>query len=93
MTKMECTTPQSLLGSKLSRWSRRDFVAAVYLLWYMYGTRHLGVIYTKGLDPHGSNIVWMSGDSDLGSHSSRRTRRGHVVGINGAAVLVKSKFG
>ena len=33
----------------------------------------------------------MSGDSDLGSHSSRRVRTCSIVGINGAAVLVKSK--
>ena len=36
-------------------------------------------------------MVWLSGDADLGSHSSRRVRTYSVVGINGAAVLLKSK--
>ena len=50
-----------------------------------------GVVHTRNQDPHGPSIVWLSGDSDLGSHESRRVRTCSVVGINGAAVLVKSK--
>ena len=91
MTRVECTCSQSMLGSKLSRWSRRDFIAAVYELWYLHGTKDRGVVYTQNQDPHGPSIVWLSGDSDLGSHASRRVRTCSVVGINGAAVLVKSK--
>ena len=56
-----------MLGSKLSRRSRRDFVAAVYELWYLHGTKDRGVVYTQNQDPHGPSIVWLSGDSDLGS--------------------------
>ena len=91
MTRLECSCSQSMLGGKLSRWSRRDFIAAVYQLWYLHGTKDRGVVYTQNQDPHGPNVVWLSGDSDLGSHSSRRVRTCSVVGINGAAVLLKSK--
>ena len=80
-----------MLGAKLSRWSRRDFIAAVYELWYLHGTKDRGVVYTQNQDSHGPNVVWLSGDADLGSHSSRRVRTCSVVGINGAAVLLKSK--
>jgi hypothetical protein len=66
------------------RWSRRDFVAAVYELWYLHGTKDRGVVYTQNQDLHGPSIVWLSGDSDLGSHESRRVRACSVVGINGA---------
>jgi len=91
MTRLECSCSQSMLGAKLSRWSRRDFIAAVYELWYLHGTKDRGVVYTQNQDPHGPNVVWLSGDADLGSHSSRRVRTCSVVGINGAAVLLKSK--
>jgi hypothetical protein len=76
MTRLGCSFSQSMLGSKLPRWSRRDFIAAtpVYELWYLHGTKDRGVVYTRNQDPHGPSIVRLSGDSDLGSHSSRRVR-------------------
>jgi len=92
MTQLECACAQSMLASRLQRWSRRDFIAAIYQLWYMYGKRNQGLIYTRDQDPHGANVVWMAGDADLGSHASRKIRTGSVVAVNGCAVLVKSKL-
>ena len=56
------------------------------------GTAQIATASPRNQDPHGPSIVWLSGDSDLGSHESRRVRTCSVVGINGAAVLVKSKW-
>ena len=60
MTRLGCSFSQSMLGSKLPRWSRRDFIAAtpVYELWYLHGTKDRGVVHTRNQDPHGPSIVW-----------------------------------
>jgi hypothetical protein len=47
MTRLGCSCSQSMLGSKLSRWSHRDLIAAVNELWYLHGTKDRGVVYPK----------------------------------------------
>ena len=91
MTKLECVCAQSMLGGKLQRWSRADFVSAIYFLWYLWGTRKRGLIYWKGKDPHGSNIAWSVADTDLGSDASKKIRASSIVMCNAGAVLAKSK--
>ena len=55
---------------------------------YGYSTREMGLIYSKGLDPHGENILYGYADSSYGTPRSQGCR---IVMMNGCAVIMKSQ--
>ena len=55
---------------------------------YGYCTRDIGLIYSKGLDPHGVNALYAYADS---AHSLPRSQGCEIVMMNGGAICVDSK--
>ena len=55
---------------------------------YGYTTRHTGLIYSKGLDKHGINVLSCYADS---GHSLPRSYGGTTCMMNGAATSMSAK--
>ena len=55
---------------------------------YGHTTRHTGIIYSKGLDQHGVNVLSCHADS---GHSLPRSYGGTTCMMNGAAVTMSAK--
>ena len=55
---------------------------------YAHTTCEIGLIFSKGLDPHGDNTLWASADSSL---EVPRPYGCRIVMMNGAAVSFKAK--
>jgi hypothetical protein len=64
--KFEMRYAVSVLGSKRAGWSTKHFNIAVKLFEYALTTKDIGLIYSKGLDPHGENIIYAYGDATYG---------------------------
>ena len=60
-TKLEMGYAQSKFASKMQRWSRDDFCALMYGLWYMWGRRMYGCLYHGGYDEHGLTLCSRNG--------------------------------
>ena len=78
----------SLLGSHRTGWSMKHFDIMLKAFEYGLTTKDVGIIYSKGLDPHGENVLYAYADS---SHSVPRSQGCRIVMMNGAYVLMKSK--
>ncbi len=55
---------------------------------FEYGTRHLGIIYSKGLDKHGDNTTYCYADS---RHSLPRSYGCTISMMNGAVTSLSAK--
>lgn len=55
---------------------------------YGFTTRHTGLIYSKGLDKHGVNVLSCHADS---GHSLPRSYGCTIVSLNGAAISLSAK--
>jgi hypothetical protein len=63
--KFEMRYAISVLGSRKSEWSKKHFDIVVKLYEYALTTKDIGLIYSKGLDPHGDNNIYAYGDASL----------------------------
>jgi hypothetical protein len=79
----------SVLGSRRSGWSKKHFEIAVKLFEYALTTKEIGIMYSKGLDPHGDNIIYAFGDASLRLPRPQGCR---IVMMNGAAISFVSKM-
>ena len=86
--KFEIKLAISKLGSRRNGWSKRHFEVVLRVFEYAVTTCDIGVIYSKGLDPHGDNTLWASADSSL---EVPRPYGCRIVMLNGAAVSFKAK--
>ena len=86
--KFEIKLAISKLGSRRNGWSKRHFEVVLRVFEYAVTTCDIGVIYLKGLDPHGDNTLWASADSSL---EVPRPYGCRIVMLNGAAVSFKAK--
>ena len=86
--KFEMRYVVSVLGSNRGGWSKRQFWILMKAFEYGYTTRDMGLIYSKGLDPHGINVLYSYCDS---SHGVPRSQGCRIVMLNGAAVTFKSQ--
>jgi hypothetical protein len=87
--KFEMRYAVSVLGSKRAGWSTKHFDIAVKLFEYALTTKEIGLIYSKGLDPHGDNIIYAYGDASLRIPRPQGCR---IVMMNGAAISFVSKM-
>ncbi len=87
--KFEMRYAISVLGSRRSGWSKRHFEIAIKLFEYALTTKDIGLIYSKGLDPHGENIIYAYGDASLRIPRPQGCR---IVMMNGAAISFVSKM-
>ena len=78
----------SICGSRRVGWSKRHFEVLKKGFEYGYTTREMGLIFSKGLDPHGENIVYAYADS---SHGLPRSQGCRIVMMNGACLSCHSK--
>jgi hypothetical protein len=87
--KFEMRYAVSVLGSKRSGWSSRHFDIAVKLFEYALTTKDIGLIYSKGLDPHGDDIIYAYADASLRIPRPQGCR---IIMMNGAAISFVSKM-
>ena len=81
--KFEMRYAISVLGSKRSGWSTKHFEIAVKLYEYALTTKDIGLIFSKGLDPHGDNNIYAFGDASLRIPRPQGCR---IIMMNGAAI-------
>ena len=86
--KFEIKLAISKLGSRRNGWSKRHFEVVLRVFEYALTTCEIGLIYSKGLDPHGDNTLWASADASL---EVPRPYGCRIVMLNGAAVSLKAK--
>ena len=86
--KFEMRYAVSLVGSRRTGWSRKQFNVVVKLFEYAHTTRDIGLMFSKGLDPHGMNTLYAYADA---SHRVPRPQGCRIVMMNGAAVSFVSK--
>ena len=87
--KFEMRYAISVLGSRRAGWSKKHFAIAVKLFEYALTTKDIGLIFSKGLDPHGENILYAYGDASLRIPRPQGCR---IVMMNGAALSFVSKM-
>jgi hypothetical protein len=86
--KFEIKLAISKLGSRRNGWSRKHFEVVLRVFEYAYCTCEIGLMYSKGLDPHGDNVLWGSADASL---EVPRPYGCRIVMMNGGAVSYKAK--
>jgi hypothetical protein len=78
----------SMLGSRRGAWSVKHFEVVLKVFEYGVWTRELGVMYSKGLDPHGDNTLYAFADAAL---TVPRPYGCRITMMNGAAICFKAK--
>jgi hypothetical protein len=86
--KFEMKYAISKLGSRRGSWSAKHFDVVKKVFEYGVWTCELGVIYSKGLDPHGDNILYGYADASL---QVPRPYGCRITMMNGAAIGFKAK--
>jgi hypothetical protein len=87
-TKLEMRYAVSVCGKHRGKWGVQQFEILKKAFEYGYTTRHTGLIYSKGLDMHGINVLSNYADS---AHSLPRSYGSNTCMMNGAAVSFSSK--
>jgi hypothetical protein len=87
-TKLEMRYAVSVCGKHRGKWGVSQFNVLKKMFEYGHTTRHTGIIYSKGLDQHGVNVLSCHADS---GHSLPRSYGGTTCMMNGAAVTMSAK--
>ena len=87
-TKLEMRYAVSICGRHRGKWGSEQFNILKKMFEYGYTTRHTGLIYSKGLDAHGINVLSCHADS---GHSLPRSYGSTAVFMNGAAITFSAK--
>ena len=86
--KFEMRLAVSMLGSRRSGWSKKQFEVCIRVLEHGIHTREIGLMYSKDLDPHGRNVLYAYADAN---HRTPRSQGFRIVMFNGACVSFTSK--
>jgi hypothetical protein len=86
--KLEMRYALSICGKHRSKWGVKQFNVLKKVFEYGYTTRHLGIIYSKGLDEHGDNTTYCYADS---GHSLPRSYGCTIAMMNGAVTSLSAK--
>ena len=86
--KFELRLAVSLLGSRRAGWSRKQFAICIKVFEYGLHSREIGLMYSKGLDPHGENVLYAFADAN---HRVPRSQGCRIVMFNGCCVCFVSK--
>jgi hypothetical protein len=87
-TKLEMRYAVSICGRHRTRWGRKQFKILLKVFEYGYTTREIGLIYSKGLDKHGDNVLYCFADS---AHSLPRSYGSTLAMMNCAALSLSAK--
>ena len=86
--KFEIKYAISICGSRRGGWSKRHFEVLKKIFEYGLHTCEIGLIYSKGIDPHGDNVLYAFADASL---KLPRPHGCRIVFMNGAAISFRSK--
>ena len=87
-TKLEMRYAVSICGKHRGKWGIEQFQILKKMFEYGFTTRHTGLIYSKGLDKHGINVLSCYADS---GHSLPRSYGSTACMMNGAATSASAK--
>ena len=87
-TKLEMRFAISLISRQRARWSRRSYKILIKALEYGYATRHIGLMFSNGLDRHGINKLYAYADSNFAAPRSQGCR---LTMMNGCWISMTSK--
>ncbi len=87
-TKLEMRYAVSVCGKHRRKWGVEQFEILKKMFEYGFTTRHTGLIYLKGLDRHGINVMSCYADS---GHSLPRSYGSTTCMMNGAATSLSAK--
>ena len=86
-TKVECRVYLQLLQQQTQGWSKQHFQLALQLLEYCYTTREIGIMFSRGLDKHGVNLLYAYADS---SYEVPRSRGCSITMMNGGPIAIRT---
>ena len=87
-TKLEMRYSVSVCGRHRQKWGVKQFKIMLKVFEYAYTTKHMGIIYSRGLDPHGDNNLYLYADS---AHDIPRSYGCTVAMMNGGAMSLSAK--
>lgn len=87
-TKLEIRYAISLLSCFMQSWSIGHFAFALGCLWYCFNSRHIGLMFSRGLDKHGINVLYAYADSSFTAPRSQGCRQ---VLMNGCLLSLSSQ--
>ena len=79
-TKLELRYSISVCGRHRQKWGVKQFKVMLKVFEYAFTTRDMGIFYSKGLDEHGDNCVYLYADS---GHSLPRSYGCTIAMMNG----------
>jgi hypothetical protein len=86
--KLEMRYAISICGRHRSKWGIKQFKILKKVFEYGFTTRHLGIVYTRGLDEHGINTTYCYADS---GHSLPRSYGCTIAMMNGGVISLSAK--
>jgi hypothetical protein len=87
-SKLDMRYVVSVCGRHRTKWGVKQFGVLKKAFEYGLATKEMGLIYSKGLDKHGQNVMYCYADS---GHSVPRSQGCNLTMMNGAAVSLSSK--
>jgi hypothetical protein len=87
-TKLEMRYSISVCGKHRQKWGVKQFRVMLKVFEYAYTTRDMGIIYSKGLDLHGDNSLYLYADS---AHGLPRSYGCTCAMMNGAVLSLSAK--
>ena len=87
-TKLEIRHSVSMVQRHAHKWSLLHFKLALNILEYGYHTREIGLMFSRGLDENGVNILYAYADSNFEAPQSHGCS---TTMMNGAAIAFRSK--
>ena len=87
-TKLELRYSVSVCGKHRQKWGVKQFRVMMKVFEYAYTTRDMGIIYSKGLDLHGDNSLYLYADS---AHGLPRSYGCTLAMMNGGVLSLSAK--
>jgi hypothetical protein len=87
-TKLEMRYSVSVCGKHRQKWGVKQFKIMLKVFEYAFTTRQMGIVYSKGLDPHGDNTLYLYADS---AHDIPRSYGCTCAMMNGGVVSLSAK--
>ena len=87
-TKLEMRYSISVCGKHRQKWGVKQFKIMLKAFEYACTTKEMGIIYSKGLDPHGDNTLYLYSDS---AHDIPRSYGCTMSMMNGGVLSLSAK--
>jgi hypothetical protein len=87
-TKLELRYSVSVCGKHRQKWGVKQFKIMLKVFEYAFTTRQMGIIYSRGLDLHGDNALYLYADS---AHDIPRSYGCTCAMMNGGVISLSAK--